>query len=247
MRPSCRIYPAILLLLLSGRLPAQADEAPPLRVDVGYASAHVFRGVERAGASAQVAVEFSREGLRGGWWTSQPLDGSDPRELNLNAAYSWQVTEGLALAASVAHTWFGEVSGVDRSFEAGLVATLRPAGGFAPSLAYYRDFHFDADTAQLSFARSIALTKLGAFLELNVLTGWVRGGDWRPDASGPRLRDSYGYWGAEVHLPYRVGPHSTVIAGVHYADSFGRSEASGPFGRAARGKIWVTLGVNLDF
>jgi len=225
------------------------EEAPPLRMDAAYASSHVFRGVERAGDSAQAAVEFTRDSLRGGLWVNQPLDADDAREVNLNAAYAWQPTDGFTLEASVVHTWFDEVPGgaVDRSFEVGLAATLAPVGGFTPCFAYYHDFRLRAETMQASFARSIALTKLGAFLEFNLFTGWASGADWRPDAPGPRRRDSYGYWGGEVHLPYRVGAHSTVVAGLHYAGTFGRSETNGPFGRASHRNLWVTLGVTLDF
>lgn len=225
------------------------EEAPPLRMDVSYVSSHVFRGIERAGDSAQAAVEFSRDSWRGGLWVNQPLDGEDIREVNLNAAYVWQPTDGFTLEALVAHSWFDDVpgGGVDRSFEAGLAATLEPVGGFTPSFAYFHDFRLRADTMQASVARSIALTKLGAFLEVNLYAGWSSGDDWRPDAPGPRRRDSYGYWGGEVHLPYRVGAHSTLVAGLHYADTFGRSETNGPFGRASRRNLWVTLGVTLDF
>lgn len=225
------------------------EEVPLLRVDLAYASSYVFRGVERAGDSAQTAVEFNRANFRGGLWVNQPFGRGDPREVALNAAYAWRPADALTLEASVAHTWFDRVpgGGVERSLETGLSATLAPVEGFTPGLTYYHDFRFRADTVQASLARSIALTKLGAFLELNFFTGWVSGDNWRPDAPGPRRADSYGYWGGEAQVPYRVGPHSTVVAGLHYADSFGRSITDGPFGRAGHGKLWITLGVNLDF
>jgi hypothetical protein len=216
-------------------------------VDFIYASSHVFRGVERAGDSAQATLEFNRGGFRSGAWLNQPFDGSEPGEMNLNAAYGWEMPNGLTVEATVAHAWFTEVPGVDRSLEAGLRATFASVGGFTPSLAYYRDLRFDADTVQVSLARSIALTKVGAFLELNVFAGLVQGENWRPDAAGPRRRDGYGYWGGEARLPYRVGPHSTIVAGLHCAGSSGRSIGTGPFGSAKRGKIWATIGVNLDF
>jgi hypothetical protein len=237
----------VFLLLLVAFV--RAEEAPPLQVDLAYASRYVFRGVERAGDSVQAAVEFNRDNFRGGFGINQPFDRGDAREVNLNAAYAWQPADALTLEASVAHTWFDEVpaGGVERSWEAGLTATLAPVGGFTPSFAYYHDFRFQADTVQTSLARSIALTKLGAFLEVNLFAGWVSGDDWRPDAPGPRRQDSYGYWGGELQLPYRVGAHSTVVAGLQYADSFGRSATNGPFGRGLGGKLWVTLGVNLDF
>jgi len=241
--------PILAILLVAIATCARGEEASPLRVDVAYASSHVFRGVERAGDSAQAAVEFNRDRLRGGIWVNQPFDRGDTREVNLNATYAWQATDGFTLEASVAHAWFDEVpgGGVDSSFEVGLTATLASASGFTPSFAYYHDLRLRADTMQASVARSIALTKLGAFLEVNVFAGWVSGNDWRPDAPGPRRHDSYGYWGGAVHLPYRVGAHTTVVAGLHYADSFGRSATNGPFGRASSGNLWVTFGVTFDF
>jgi hypothetical protein len=242
------IAAAIASLFGAGRLLAQSsDEVPPLRVDLVYASRHVFRGVERARDSVQASVEFNREGFRGGAGLSQPFDRDEAGELKLNAGYAWVTSGGIALEATVAGTWFSDVPGVDRSLEAGLRVTLAPAGGFTPSLAYQHDFRFDAEATEVSFARSIPLTKLGAFLELNLYAGLVQGRDWRPDAPGPRLRDGYGYWGGEVSLPYRVGPHSTVVAGIHCAGTSGRSILNGPFGGRSGGKTWVTLGVNLDF
>lgn len=245
----CRFIFAVLAgLLWAGGAAAQTgDEAPPLRVDMGYASRYVFRGVQRAGDSAQAAVEINREGFRGGLGLTRPFDQGEPGELNLNAAYGWGSSGGIVLEGTVTSTWFSDVPGVDRSLEAGLRATLPPAGGFTPSLAYYRDLCFDADTVEAAFARSIPLTKLGAFLELNLFAGVVRGRNWRPDAAGPKWRDGYGYWGGEARLPYRVGPHSTVVAGVHYAGTAGRSISNGPFGRRSSDRVWVTLGVNLDF
>jgi hypothetical protein len=246
-------FPSNIFLLGLGLLawtPGWAqEEAPPLQVNLAYASSHVFRGMERAGDSAQAAVEFNRDGWRAGGWINQPFDRNGTREVNLNAAYAWCPAGLSALEVSLTHTWFDGVpgGGVERSLEACLNARLAPVAGFTPSFAYYHDFRFQADTVQASLAHSIALTRLGAFLELNFFAGWTKGDDWRPDAPGPRRGDSHGYWGGEVSLPYRIGPHATVVAGLHYAGNSGRSIASGPFGRAARGNLWVTLGVNLDF
>jgi hypothetical protein len=229
---------------------AQVEEVPPLQMDLAYVSSYVFRGIKRAGDSAQATVEFNRDGVRGGLWVNQPFDRGDTHEVDLNAAYAWRPADALTLEASLTQAWFHDVPGgdVERSFEAGLSAMLLPVQGFTPKLAYYHDFRLRADTTQASLARSIALTRLGAFLELNFFAGWASGDDWRPDAPGPRRTDSYGYWGGDVQLPYhRVGSHSTVIVGVHYADSFGRSLTNGAFGHDSRGNLWASLGVKLDF
>lgn len=228
---------------------ACGDEPPAVQLDFGYASRYVFRGVERAGSSAQAAVKINHDSFNGGVWTNLPFESGETREVNLHVGYTWQPADALGLEASVAQRWFSAVpgGGAKRSLETGLTATLVPINGITPGLAYYHDFNFRSDTAQVSLARSLPLVKWGAFLDLNLFAGWATGKDWRPDAPGPRSRDSYGYWGGEALLPYRIGAHSTVTAGLHYADASGRSLSDGPFGRPARRNLWVTLGVNLDF
>lgn len=239
----------LLTALLAVPRGARGGEPPAVQLDFGYTSRYVFRGVERAGSSAQAAVEFNRDSLHGGVGTNLPFESGETREVNLHVAYTWQPADGLSLEAAVAQRWFSAVpgGGAKRSLETGLTATLAPINGFTPGLAYYHDFNFRSDTAQVSLAHSIALVRWGAFLDLNFFAGWTTGKDWRPKSPGLRRRDSYGYWGGEALLPYRIGAHSTVTAGLHYADAWGRSPANGPFGLPARRNLWVTLGVNLDF
>jgi hypothetical protein len=50
-----------------------------------------------------------------------------------------------------------------------------------------------------------------------------------------------------MYLPYRIGQHSTLVAGLHYADTSGRSPTNGPFSLSSGQNFWVTLGVSLDF
>ena len=228
---------------------ARGDEPPAGQVDLGYVSRYVFRGVARAGSSVQAAAEFNRDNFHGGVWANLPFENGGTREINLHASYRWQPVKDLSLETSVGQHWFSAVpgGGVSHSLEAGLAATLAPVSGFTPGLAYYHDFRFRSDTVQGSLAHSIALPKWGAFLELDFSVGWATGDNWRPDAPGPRWRDSYGYWGGAARLPYRVGAHSIITAGLHYGDAFGRSPTRGPFGLKSRRNLGVTLGVNLDF
>jgi hypothetical protein len=240
------LFPAALL---AASLWAQEEPLPPIRTDVGYASRAVFRGLERTGQSAQASVEFAREGFRGGLWTNRPFTDGEPGEVDLSAAYAWRVNDALTLEGSVRQDWFSgaSVSGNKQSFEAGVTAALSPVGGFTPSFGYFRDFRLRSDTVQAAVARSVPLTKLGAFIDFSLFAGWAAGDNWRPDASGPARRDGYGYWGAEAHLPYRVGPHSTIIAGVYYTDTAGLSPTNGPFSLSRSENLWFTLGVSLDF
>lgn len=241
----------VAALLAASSVRAQFDDGG-WRAETYYASSYVARGVERAHASVQTVLEFSHENFRVAGWANQPLSGANNEvaELNLSAAYTREVGEGISVELSAAHAWFDRVPGrgVERSFELGASATFASAtlAGFTPTLGVFRDFRFESNTAQLSMARSIALTKLGTFLELNFFGGWSEGENWRPEASGAARRDGYGYWGGEVRVPYQIGRYG-LITGLHYADTAGRSGLSGPFTTGAGPHFWATLGVSLDF
>jgi uncharacterized protein (TIGR02001 family) len=249
MRSTQTFSGLFLAALLAGAPAMPAEEVPLVSADLGYASKYVFRGIEKTGAATQGGLEFSRDNFRAGLSTNQPFRRGEGDETNLSAAYSGPVGEGMTLEASVRNYWRngGPAGDTRHSFEAGVAATLPPIKGFTPSVAYYHDFRLQADTVQAALAYSIALTSIGAFLDLNLFAGGSAGDDWRPDATGPHRHDSYGYWGAEANLPYRIGPHSTLVAGLHYAGTQGRSATNGPFGLSAGQNLWVTLGVNLDF
>ena len=241
----------VAALLAASSMRAQFDEGG-WRAETYYASSYVARGVERAQASVQPSLEFSRENFRIAGWANQPLSGAknEAAELNLSAAYAREIGAGATLELTAAHAWFdhGPGRGVERSFEIGANATFSSAtlAGFTPTFGVFRDFRFESNTAQLSLARSIALTKLGTFLELSFFGGWSDGENWRPDASGGAREDGYGYWGGDVRVPYQIGRFG-VIAGLHYADTTGRSGLSGPFTTGVGPHFWVTLGVSLDF
>ena len=76
-----RTLPGLVLgLLLAAPLGAgAAEEVPAVVADFTYASRHVFRGVERAGPSAQAAVDFNRDAFSAGLWSSVPFDGRATR------------------------------------------------------------------------------------------------------------------------------------------------------------------------
>ncbi|WP_438481039.1 hypothetical protein [Oleiharenicola lentus] len=228
---------------------AQAGENS-VRAEAFYASSRVMHGVERANASALAALEFSRDQFRARAETSQPFERDDCRDYSLAANYTWPVSGALSVEFFAAHTWFENVpgGGVDRAFEAGVAATLPSLtlAEFSPTISYARDFRFDADTTQLTLARSIALTKLGAFLEVSFFAGWSAGDNWRPDANAPARVDGYAFWGGEVVLPYHVGRYALEL-GLHYTNSDGRSRVNGPFSTGSEADFWVTFGVTREF
>jgi hypothetical protein len=220
-----------------------------LRANAFYASSYVYRGVERANASAQATVEYERDEFRAAVWTNQPFDRSETRELNLSAAYRWSMTDALDLEVIATHAWFDHApgGGVNRSAELAVNATLSRLAvwEFVPTVSYARDFRFEADIAQLAWARSVALTKLGAFLEFNLFAGWADGGNWRPDGGGAKREDAYGYWGGEVRLPYHIGRYA-LVTGLHYTNTKGRSAWNGPFSVRSGASFWASIGLSYD-
>ncbi len=241
----------VVLALLAGAAHGAAQDSgePKLTADFGYASRYVFRGVERAGSSAQASVEYAAHGFRGSVWTNQPLRRGQSGEIDLTAAYGRQVSEKLNLELALTSYDFtsAPAGATEHSLEAGLTATFAPVNGVTPSVSVQHDFRLEADTAQASLAYSVALTQLGTFLELSAFAGWSDARNVRPDAVGPRVSDGYGYFGGEARIPYRLGAHTTVIAGLHATTTVGQGRAFASPGRFARSNLWLTLGVSVDF
>ena len=241
----------VVLSLLTGaaRLVAQESGEPKVTAEFGYASRYVFRGVERAGSSAQASVEYAANGFRGSVWTNQPLRSADSGEIDLTAAYAHQVSEKLniELALTAYYPTSIGAGATERSLEAGITATWTPISGFTPSVSLQHDFQLESNSAQAALACSVALIKLGTFLELSAFAGWSDARNARPDEGGPRVGDGYGYFGGEAHIPYRVGAHTTVIAGLHATTTVGQGRALASPGRFARSNLWLTLGVSVDF
>jgi hypothetical protein len=242
-----RLLSLALVFPLSATLGAQDELATT--GDIGYASRRVFRGVERSSDAMQASASVAKAGWRGTLWSSFPFEGSEPDEVNLNVGYTAKLSDTLSVGIDATQFWFGHAlaGATKQSFEAGVEATWTARDSLTLTLAYHRDFRLKADSIQGSLGYSLPLTKLGAFLELSAFAGWVDGSDIRPDASGPAVGDGYGYFGAEAYLPYRIGSQTTVLAGVHFADSVSQSRFWSPIGAGGGSRGWVTLSVSFDF
>lgn len=242
---------ALLFIFLVAGAPAiraSADEWLPT-VDVGYVSRNVSRGVERAGSSVETTLGLKHDRFRGEVRLTRPFAGGEPDEVDARVGYAFQPTGRLTIEATARQFLFSDApaGATKRSTEAGLVATWALREGFAPSLAYHHDFRLRADTVEAALSHETPLTRLGAFLELKLYAGWSRADDVRPDAAGPRIRDGYGYWGAEARLPYRVGEHTTLVAAVRLTGSENQARAWSPIGQGGGLRGGVGLAVSFDF
>ena len=251
--PFPRLLPRVLLAFAGFGVAvtvAQSDPGEPvLTADFDYASRYVFRGIPHAGDSAQASVEYAVNGFRAGVWTNQPFRRDDGGEVDLTAAYARQVSPELNLEFAITSYNFTDTpANLPRhSLEVGLTATLKPIAGFTPSLGVQRDFQLDSSSVQGALAYSVALPRLGAYLEWSVFGGWVDARHLRPAAPGPRIGDGYGYFGGEVHVPYRIGAHSTLSVGLHGTETVNQDRADAVSGRFAPRNLWVTFGLSVDF
>jgi hypothetical protein len=245
---SCRAAFVLLLLVALSRLPAQDDEWKAT-TGIGCASERVFRGVERSGGAAQASAEITGYGFEGSIWTSQPFKGGEPGETDLSAGYAFKIPGQFTLEATVTQYLFAmtKPGATRRSTEAGLQASWTANSSLTAAIACFHDFRLGADTVQATAGYSVALKRVGAYLELKSFAGWVNGTNLRPDATGPRLRDAYGYYGADAQLPYRVGGHTTFVAGVHFSEAVGQSRLWSPIGVPGGARTWASFAVNFDF
>jgi len=236
-----------LLAAVSG-LYAQEDE-PATNASVGLSSRHVFRGVESAGAGATGSFQVRRDNWRVGGDISRPFDRDEPGEGTLTAAYAWKATKQFKLEAVVMPRWsIDPLPGATKhSFEAGVSANWELPSGFTVELAGFHDWRLKADTLQATLNYSQPLKNLGAYLEWSASIGTSSARDLRPDAVGTPIRDSYSYYSASVRLPYRISGRSTLVGGLHVAESDNQSRLWSPIAASGGFRVWFDVGLSVDF
>lgn len=229
---------------------AQEDEIATLS-SVTLASRRIFRGVERSGAGGQGSFQVARDAWRIGAEVIQPFDGDEPGEGNLTAAYEWHANKQLKFEAIVAPRWLSNVptGATKHAVEVGVSAAWALPHDFSFELAAFHDWRLKADTLQATLNYSMPLKRLGAYLEWSASVGSASARDLRPDAvvSSAPVRDGYTYCTASVRLPYRIGPHSTLVAGAHLAKTDHQSPFWSPIDARGGTRAWVELGLNFDF
>jgi len=243
-----RLFAVMLLFAATCGLQAQDEEAVAVAA-IGLTTRQVFRGVEQAGAGGQGTFQIARNGWRFGGELSQPFDRDETGAATLHAAYGWKATDQLKLEAIITQHWYSEVAPgtTKRSFEVGLTAGWDLPNGFAVELAGFNDVRLKASTLQATVNYSMPLKALGAYLEWSASIGSSSARNLLPDAGGSPVRDNYTYFLASVRLPYRVGPHTTVTAGLHCSESDGQSRFWSPSLARGGARAWVDLGLSYDF
>lgn len=218
--------------------------------DFTYASEYIFRGIENAGNSFQPSVEVAVGDFSVGLWTNQPVTNSEANEIDIYSGYTIRVSESLSLEALVNYYWYPEANPGDTedSLEFGVGATWA-FRGFSPNVYYYRDFTLNADTVQGALGYSFPLERFGVSLDTSVYVGSVLARNLAPDAfgSGPRIRESYMYYGVDVNVPYRLTSAATLTLGVHYSDVNNLEGVGGVTGYRGDKNVWFTAGLSVGF
>ena len=245
-----RLVLVLLLIAAVSGLHAQEDDAAST-VTVGLSSQRIVRGVKQSSAGGQGSFEVVKDAWRIGAEVIQPFDRDEPGEGNLTAAYTWHATKQLRLEASITPRWFSNVppGATKHSVEAGVSAAWTLPHDFSFELAAFHDWRLKAETLQATLNYSMPLKRLGAYLEWSASVGSASARDLRPDAVGSPapVRDGYTYYTASVRLPYRIGPHSTLVAGAHLAKTAHQSPLWSPIDARGGTRAWVELGLNFDF
>lgn len=243
----CFVLITALLAVVSG-LSAQDDEMTTIS-GISLSSQRVVRGVKRSGAGAVGTFQIARDGWQmGGEWV-QPFDRDEPTEGAVKASYGWRQGSGFKLEALVTPRWYTSVApGVTtRTFEAGFSAVWTLPSDWSVELTALHDFRLKAETLQITLNYSQPLKKLGAYLEWSASVGTATARDLLPDAVGLPVHDSYLYYSASIRLPYRIGPHTTLVAGCQIAGSDSQNRFWSPIWAPGRVRASADLGLSFDF
>ncbi len=244
---------AACLLVLGATACAQAgdewDDEAQTRVEGGYRSRQLLRGVVLANDAARGAAEVRYRGARLEAELAAPFRGGGSRLAHLAAGYRHAFDASRALTALAVHRRFGvdAAPGRRHATELGLAFSHTAPLGPTVTLEVRRDLRLRANLAELSLAHQVALTRLGAFLEWSAFAGWVDAEDIRPDAAGPRRADAHGYAGARVRLPYRVGERLQIVADAEISGTRGADRLWSARGGDSGLRAAVGLALRLDF
>ncbi|HSY53902.1 MAG TPA: TorF family putative porin [Opitutaceae bacterium] len=224
----------ITALLAGAGLRADEPSASTAKLDYSitssfaYSSEYVFRGIKNTSQAFQPSVEVDSNNFDVGIWTSQPIQKQQQNEVDIYAGYKYAVNKDLSLQAVATYYLYPEFSrsqnrpasftdGAKDSFEPGLGATYT-IEGFSPSVFFYYDTVLKTQTVQGSLGYALPLAKLGTELDLSAYVGTSSGRDVAPDLVSD-VHQSYSYYGADVSLPYKLAPNSTLTVAGHYASN----------------------------
>jgi len=219
--------------------------------DFSYTSEYVFRGIQSSYAATQGSVEVGQDDFRVGIWTNQPTNSATTgatNEIDFYAGYKLKLDRDLTADFVATYYYYPENNGgaTRNSYELGVGGTYDLVGlnpgfaGISTSLYYYYDFRLRAQTLQVSVGYSLALKDFGTSLDFSVFAGQVAAKKLFPD-SGFKIRESYGYYGIGLNIPYKLAENAQVHIGTSYTFN-----TNVPVG-TVRNNLAVNGGITLGF
>lgn len=235
--------------LLGGQVWADGED-PVLIASAGVVSRHIYRGVERSGDAWQVALDGAVDGWRGQFWSSRPLDSTAPGELRSRIGYVWAVTPSLSIEVSGTHFWYVDApikGAAGHSFEGNVRMTWTDRNRWRWGLESGYDIRFHSRVLEGSVEYDQPLPRWGTYLEGRLYAGQNMADEVLPDAAGTDVRDSYGYWGADFRLPYRISWHTTVAVSAHHTQTVNQNQYWSPQLIGSGGRTWFGLSASYEF
>jgi uncharacterized protein (TIGR02001 family) len=254
MKKSAIIITALLAgASLRADVPSEPSLASTPKLDYSvtsnfsFTSEYVFRGTKITDQAFQPSVEVDSNNFDIGLWTSQPIIHNEQDEVDIYGGYKYAVNKDLSVQAVATYYWYPEfdrnsrtnIDGAKDSFEPGIGLTYT-IEGFSPSAFYYYDTVLKTQTVLGALGYALPLAGIGTELDLTGYVGTASGRDVTPDlVSG--VHQSYNYYGADVSLPYKLAPNTTVTLAGHYA-----SNENEPLG-TKRNLFWWSIGLTMGF
>lgn len=227
----------------------QPAAEPGIAVQVEFLSERIFRGLERGDETVSAGVSWRGESWRAAWRGHAPLRSEAPAEWNLEGG--WLARPGGRVAVEALATWshYPRARGgmAPDTFELGVRAWWTLPREVMVGLGGFHDLTLEATTGEASVLHSVALTRLGAYLDLRAFLGWSEARDWRPRAAGACRAGGYGYFGADATLPYRIGEFTSVVVGLGYSEAWNARDAGAYPDAGGRHNLTGRVGVTFDF
>ena len=220
------------------------------------ASAYLFRGLRRNGASLQPGLEAEAGPLTVGAWGNLPFHhkvrGSADPEIDLYGSYAFTMAPAATIVPGFTTCWYPETETNGRAhratFEPNLACNYTHASGVRLTPKVYYDTVLRGPTYELSAAYAYPVGGWGTELDFTGTVGTYRWTDYAsPAASG--LKAWGDYWLLGVGAPFQFAPHQKITLNFTYTEGRRAFTKRGSFPRspnalaAGRGVVTLTYGV----
>ena len=224
-------------------------------VSVSLTSKYVFRGVQRTNLAFQPAITLEhKSGVYFNGFFNVPTSHAHDAEYDFNLGYNHELNKNLELDGGIVlylTPGFEDAAGQDlrkwtQEFYVGGKYKICP--NFGARVYFYYDARCEQLTSELALGYSLKLSPsysyMPANLNFSLYLGYSSGNDVLPDLAGPKVEDSYSYYGASVEAPVRLTDKLSSNFGVQYGKS--HNYMAGPLSDNSN-HFWVFGSLSYNF